>query len=366
MPPLRPLRRVLVTGGAGFIGSTLLRRLLERPATRVLNYDAFTYAGVDASVAPLRPDLRYEEVRADVVDAAALAYAVGRFDPDVVLHLAAESHVDRSIADPERFVRTNVEGTATLLRVWREHVGGLGPGEAARRLLVHVSTDEVYGPISPPKAARVGDPYRPSSPYSATKAAADHLVGAWRRTYGLSAVIVHPTNNHGPRQFPEKLVPVATLRALRGEPIPLYGDGSQVRDWLHVDDCVAGLIAAAERGEPGATYHLAGGPGDGAAPTEEWSNRRVVEAICDAVDQVAPDGGASGGPRRRLIEHVADRPGHDARYALDSAASRRELGWRPRVALADGLAATVRWYAQNAAWVAEAARAGEGPQERRV
>lgn len=355
-PPNRPLQRVLVTGGAGFIGSSLARALLARPATRVLNYDAFTYAGLDASVAELRALDAYAERRADVTDVAALRKAISDFDPEVVFHLAAESHVDRSIADPERFVRTNVEGTATLLRAWREHVQRLPPNEAAERLLVHVSTDEVYGPIPAGRAAKVGDPYQPSSPYSASKAAADHLVRAYERTYGIGAAIVCPTNNYGPRQHPEKLVPLASMRALAGAPIPLYGDGRQVRDWLHVEDCVAGLVAVAERGQAGATYHLAGG----AAADQEWSNRRLVEAICAAADAIDP----SGAPRDRLITHTDDRPGHDRRYALDCQSTCEALNWRPRTKVAAGIAATVRWYAENPEWVERSGERGEMRDDR--
>ncbi|TWT96177.1 dTDP-glucose 4,6-dehydratase [Botrimarina colliarenosi] len=356
MPSTRPLQRVLVTGGAGFIGSTLLRRLLARTGTRVLNYDALTYAGLIESVVDLAADPRYAFTQGDVVDAARLAEEVARFRPDTLIHLAAESHVDRSIAEPAAFVRTNVEGTATVLRVWRDYRDRVSHEDAATAdslRLVHVSTDEVYGSLPVGEFAVEGATYNPSSPYSATKAAADHLVRSYGRTYGMPAVIVCPTNNYGPRQFPEKLIPLATLRALRGEPIPLYGDGQQVRDWLHVEDCAAGIVAAAERGRAGETYHLsATSPGE--TPLDEWSNQRVVQALADATD--ALQSGAS--ERRALIERVADRPGHDRRYALDSSKARRELAWRPTRPLAEGLAETARWYAENQAWVAAAERRG--------
>lgn len=344
MPSARPLKKVLVTGGAGFIGSTLVRRLLARAGTAVLNFDALTYAGLRESIRGLEANPGHAFVHGDVTDGPALAAAVADSRPDTLVHLAAESHVDRSIADPEAFVRTNVEGTATVLRVWRDYVEQ--SDHEAEPLLVHVSTDEVYGSLPAGEAAREGDHYSPSSPYSATKAAADHLVEAYRRTYGMRSIIACPTNNYGPRQFPEKLIPLATHRALRDEPIPLYGDGLQVRDWLNVEDCAEGILAIAERGRAGETYHL----GAAAAGDEEWTNRRVVEAICDAMDDLRP----AGESRRRLIQRVEDRPGHDRRYALDSSKAREELGWQPQQDLNDGLRDTVRWYLENPDWVAAA------------
>jgi dTDP-glucose 4,6-dehydratase len=350
-PSPRPLQRVLVTGGSGFIGSAVLRRLLARPGTLLLNYDALTYAGLRESVAELETNPGYEFVHGDVLDTALLSDAIRRFRPDVLVHLAAESHVDRSIAEPTAFVRTNVEGTASVLRAWLEYRDELAKTDAAavdRLLLVHTSTDEVYGPLEAGQFADAAAPYNPSSPYSASKAAADHLVRAFGRTYGLASVIACPTNNYGPRQFPEKLIPLATLRALRGEPIPLYGDGLQVRDWLHVEDCAAGFEAIAERGVVGATYHL--GAAAGNDDTNEWTNRRIVEAIAEAVDEMKGDGGR----RRELIANVSDRPGHDRRYALDSSRARSELGWAPTIDLTDGIRQTVRWYAENTKWVATA------------
>ena len=350
MPAPRPLSRILVTGGAGFIGSSLLRGLLARTETAaVRNYDALTYAGLRESVAELEADPRYGLIHDDVTDAERLATAIDDLRPDTLLHLAAESHVDRSIADPQRFVMTNVLGTATVLAAWRDYRDRLPADEADRLTLLHVSTDEVYGPLPAGKAAIEGDLYSPSSPYSASKAGADHLVQAYRRTYGLNSIVAYPTNNYGPRQFPEKLIPLATLRALRGESIPLYGDGLQVRDWLHVDDCAAGLIAIAERGEQNASYHLgAATPGE-----PEWTNRQIVEAIADAVDALDP---TDAGPRRRLIKSVADRAGHDRRYALDSSKARGALGWRPEHDLPTGVRETVRWYLKNPEWIAAAER----------
>lgn len=346
----RPLERVLVTGGAGFIGSAVLRRLLARPGTTVLNYDALTYAGLRESVAELETDPRYEFVHGDVLDTALLNNVIHRFRPDVLVHLAAESHVDRSIAEPTAFVRTNVEGTASVLRGWLEYRDGFAktdPAAADRLLLVHTSTDEVYGPLQAGEFADANTPYNPSSPYSASKAAADHLVRAFGRTYGLASVIACPTNNYGPRQFPEKLIPLATLRALRGERIPLYGDGLHVRDWLHVEDCAAGFEAIAERGVVGATYHLGTASSKDA---NECSNRRIVEVIAGVVGNLKSD----GVNRRELITSVSDRPGHDRRYALDSSRARDELGWEPTIDLTDGIRQTVRWYADNTKWVATA------------
>jgi dTDP-glucose 4,6-dehydratase len=344
---------VLVTGGAGFIGSAVLRRLLKRPSTRVLNYDALTYAGLRESVADLEANPRYQFVHGDVLDTHRLRDVIRQFRPDTLVHLAAESHVDRSIAEPTTFVRTNVEGTASVLRAWlqfRDELAVIDAAAADRLLLVHTSTDEVYGSLEAGEFAGTATPYNPSSPYSASKAAADHLVRAYGRTYGLASIIVCPTNNYGPRQFPEKLIPLATLRALRGEPIPLYGDGLQVRDWLHVEDCAAGFEAIAERGVVGGTYHL----GAAACPdeTSEWPNRRIVEAIADAVDELQGDIGG----RRQLITNVSDRPGHDRRYAVDSSRARIELSWAPTMKLTDGISQTVRWYADNAPWVAAAER----------
>lgn len=346
----RPLERVLVTGGAGFIGSSVLRTLLARKTTQTLNFDALTYAGLPESVRELTGNSNYRFFEADLVDSDALRSAVLDFRPDTIVHLAAESHVDRSIAEPQQFVRTNVEGTASVLRVWRDYRDHLSPSEADQLLLVHTSTDEVYGPLADGMAALEGAPYAPSSPYSASKAAADHLVRAYWRTYGLASVIVCPTNNYGPRQFPEKLIPLATLKALRGQSIPLYGDGRQVRDWLHVSDCAAGIEAVAERGTPGETYHL--GAASPAGTSEEWSNKRVVQAIAETVatDLERP------AVLQDSIQHVEDRPGHDRRYALDSSKARSELGWAPQVELAQGLRETVRWYLENPDWVSAAER----------
>lgn len=347
MPPERDIGRVLVTGGAGFIGSALVRHLLAETGAPLLNFDALTYAGLPESVAEPAGDARYRFVHGDVTDAATVARVIEEFDPQNLIHLAAESHVDRSIAAPNHFVKTNVVGTATLLEAWRRRRDErlqTNPEAAARMLFLHVSTDEVYGPVADGVAACEGDRYRPSSPYAASKAAADHLVGSYQRTYGLPAIITHATNNYGPRQFPEKLIPLVVERCLADEPIPLYGDGQQSRDWLHVDDHCRALVRVATRGEPGESYHL--------GAEDVRTNRSVVEAICDLVDELAP--GAK--PRRGLIEHVADRPGHDQRYALDASKARDRLGWSPRLAFEAGLRRTVAWQLENRDWVTAAMR----------
>jgi dTDP-glucose 4,6-dehydratase len=338
--------RVVVTGGCGFIGSALVRAMLAN-GHHVLNYDALTYAGLPESVAECSTHPRYHFVRGDVCDAEGFSAAIESFDADALLHLAAESHVDRSIASPAEFVRTNVQGTASVLTAWlarRDLLARHADPRADTLRLVHVSTDEVYGSLPADHAAREGDRYSPSSPYSASKAAADHLVQAYRTTYGLRSIVAHATNNYGPRQFPEKLLPLVTLRALAGEPLPIYGDGLQVREWLHVEDFCSALLALVERGIDGESYHV--GPGSGV------TNLELVSLACRAVDALSPN----ERPSMELLTHVEDRPGHDRRYALDCSKLRNELGWAPRIALADGVAATVRWYAENPAWIAAAMR----------
>ena len=329
--------RALVTGGSGFIGSALVLRLVEA-GWAVLNYDALTYAAAPASLAEVENAANYRFMKADVRDGAALAEAFAAHAPDVVLHLAAESHVDRSITGAGDFIDTNIAGTFQLLeaaRAWRDR---LGAERADGFRLVHVSTDEVFGSLGAEGCFDEATAYDPSSPYSASKAASDHLVRAWGRTYGLNVMISNCSNNYGPRQFPEKLIPLMILNALEGRPLPVYGDGSHVRDWLHVDDHARALTLIAERGEPGRTYCIGG--------RAERTNLQVVEAICAHVDAAL----GAGSDSRARIAHVTDRPGHDQRYAIDPSRIEAELGWRPSLSFEDGLARTVDWYLANGAW----------------
>lgn len=332
-------RTILVTGGAGFIGSAVVRELVAGTADRVVNVDALTYAGNLDSLAEARDHARHEFVRADICDAAAMRAVFDRCRPDAVLHLAAESHVDRSIDAPAEFVRTNVLGTCTLLQAALAHWRELGPDDQARFRFVHVSTDEVFGSLGPDGLFSETTAYDPSSPYSASKAGSDHLARAWYRTYGLPVVMTNCSNNYGPYQFPEKLIPLMILKALRGERLPVYGRGENVRDWLYVGDHVRALRLAMDRGAPGETYNVGG--------RNERRNIDVVRTLCALVDERVPD---PAGPRDRLIDFVTDRPGHDARYAIDASKLRRELGWEPRETFDTGLARTVDWYLANGAW----------------
>ncbi|MGE5548510.1 MAG: dTDP-glucose 4,6-dehydratase [Solirubrobacterales bacterium] len=336
--------KVLVTGGAGFIGSAVVH-LLVADGHAVANLDKLTYAANPASLAGLEATGRYVPVVADIADPAAVAQAFRLHQPDAVIHLAAESHVDRSIDGPLPFITTNVTGTAVVLEAARGYWSALPPGRRERFRLLHVSTDEVFGSLGPEGRFDEASPYRPNSPYAASKAAADHLARAWHVTYGLPVLVSNCSNNYGPRQFPEKLIPLMILNGLAGRPLPIYGDGLQKRDWLHVEDHARGLLAILARGTPGETYVLGGG-GD-------IANIDVVHAVCDALDQLAP-GAAS---RRGFIRHVADRPGHDRRYAVDATKAARELGWAPTTSFTDGIRATVRWYLDNDAWWAPLAGA---------
>ena len=330
---------LLVTGGAGFIGSALVRKIVRETDHAVVNVDALTYAGNLDSLAEASESPRYTFVRADVADAPAMRRAFEEHRPDAVIHLAAESHVDRSIDGPAAFVQTNVVGTFALLQESLRHWRALAEPDRARFRFLHVSTDEVFGSLGTEGLFTETTPYSPNSPYSATKAASDHLVRAWHHTYGLPTLTTNCSNNYGPYQFPEKLVPLMIQNALTGTPLPVYGRGENVRDWLYVDDHADALLTVLERGAPGETYNVGG--------HNEWTNIDVVRAICAAVDALAPD---SAGPRERLIRFVADRPGHDLRYAIDSSRIQRELGWRPRETFETGLRKTVAWYLANQAW----------------
>jgi len=331
---------VLVTGGAGFIGSAVVRQLIAETDDEIVTVDKLTYAGNLDSLGAAGADPRHHFVRADICDAAALRAVFDRYKPDAVLHLAAESHVDRSIDGPADFVRTNLLGTYTLLQEALYHWSSLSAARAAGFRLVHVSTDEVFGSLGAEDYFREDTPYDPSSPYSASKAGSDHLARAWQRTYGLPVVVTNCSNNYGPCQFPEKLIPLAIGKAMAGEPIPVYGRGENVRDWLYVDDHVRALRLVLARGNPGETYNVGGG--------NERRNIDVVHAICGLLDELRP---SVLGPHERLITYVKDRPGHDHRYAIDSRKLRRELGWAPREDFESGLRRTVRWYLDNATWV---------------
>jgi len=330
--------KILITGGAGFIGSTLVRTALEA-GHAVVNLDALTYAGDLANLAAVREHPAYTFVHGDIADRTVVDAVFARHAPDAVLHLAAESHVDRSIDGPMAFVRTNVMGTAVLLEAARTWWKSLPGDQAAAFRFVHVSTDEVYGALEADDPAfDEHSPLDPTSPYSASKASSDLLARAWQRTYGLPVVVTSCSNNYGPRQFPEKLIPTVILNALAGQPIPVYGDGQQVRDWLFVEDHARALLRVLDAGRPGETYLIGG--------EAERTNLQLVTGICGILDRLVP----ANAPRGDLVTHVRDRPGHDRRYAINAAKLRDELGWRPSTPFEDGLEQTVRWYLDNEAW----------------
>jgi len=332
-------RSYLVTGGAGFIGSNLVHRLV-RDGHRVMIIDKLTYAGNLGSLEGVADSPDYEFVLADIADEAAMKEAVTRFKPDRIMHLAAESHVDRSIDGPLEFVRTNVMGTAVLLHAAHAYWSGLDESKRAGFRFLHVSTDEVFGTLGATGYFTETTPYDPHSPYSASKASSDHMARAWADTYGLPVVVTNCSNNYGPYQFPEKLIPVVILKALRGEAIPVYGKGENIRDWLHVEDHCDALIAVVENGKIGETYNIGG--------DNELRNIDLVRILCKHLDEFRsrPDGGKYADQ----ITFVRDRPGHDMRYAIDASKIRRELGWQPSWKADEGFRATVEWYLQNGDW----------------
>jgi dTDP-glucose 4,6-dehydratase len=332
--------RVLVTGGAGFIGSAVVRMLVARGADAVINVDKLTYAANLDSLRDVAGSSRYHFEHVDICDATALERIFREHTPSAVVHLAAESHVDRSIDEPGDFVRTNVDGTFALLQEARRYSMSLSDERARSFRFLHVSTDEVFGSLGHEGRFTESTPYDPSSPYSASKAASDHLVRAWQRTFALPCLITNCSNNFGPYQFPEKLIPLTILNALAGEPIPVYARGENVRDWLFVDDHADAILAVLERGRVGETY-LVGG-------NNERRNVDVVRMICAILDELCPD--ASIGRREALITYVDDRPGHDFRYAIDASKLRRELGWSPTASFEQNLRKTVTWYVENRSW----------------
>ena len=333
---------ILVTGGAGFIGSNFVLEWLASGKGPVVNLDKLTYAGNPENLAGLEKNPAYTFVHGDICDAALVKRLFEEHRPRAVVHFAAESHVDRSILGPEIFLRTNIDGTFTLLQAARSYFATL-EGEARDGFrFLHVSTDEVYGTLEPEDPAfHEETPYAPNSPYAASKAASDHLVRAWVHTYGLPAMITNCSNNYGPYQFPEKLIPLMIANARKGKPLPVYGDGQQVRDWLYVVDHCRALMAVLERGRVGETYNVGGG--------NQRSNLQVVTTLCELLDELSPNSPVR--PHKQLITYVADRPGHDRRYAIDARKLEGELGWRAQESFETGLRKTVEWYLANTAWV---------------
>jgi len=332
--------RLLITGGAGFIGSAVIRRVLTNSDHVVLNLDKLTYAANLASLDEVLPNRSYSFVKADICDDAAVSAIFEQFDPEAVMHFAAESHVDRSIDGPAAFIETNIVGTYTLLEAARRHCEKLPAARKARFRFHHISTDEVFGSLDDGGAFTEKTPYAPNSPYSASKASSDMLVRAWHRTFGLPVVISNCSNNYGPYQFPEKLIPVVVIAALEGKPIPVYGTGANIRDWLYVDDHASALMTIVERGKIGESYNVGG--------RNELTNIDLVRLICRTMDDLLPQ--SPHRPHEKLITFVTDRPGHDQRYAIDASKIERELGWRPQTGVQDGIRRTVAWYLENRAW----------------
>ncbi|HBQ3154696.1 TPA: dTDP-glucose 4,6-dehydratase [Klebsiella quasipneumoniae subsp. similipneumoniae] len=347
--------KILVTGGAGFIGSAVVRHIIENTQDEVRVMDCLTYAGNLESLAPVAGSERYSFSQTDITDAAAVAAQFSEFHPDIVMHLAAESHVDRSIDGPAAFIQTNVIGTFTLLEAARHYWSGLGEEQKQAFRFHHISTDEVYGDLHGTDDLFTEEtPYAPSSPYSASKAGSDHLVRAWNRTYGLPVVVTNCSNNYGPYHFPEKLIPLTILNALAGKPLPVYGNGEQIRDWLYVEDHARALYKVATEGKSGETYNIGG--------HNERKNIDVVRTICAILDKVVAQKPGNITHFADLITFVTDRPGHDLRYAIDAAKIQRDLGWVPQETFESGIEKTVHWYLNNQTWwqrVLDGSYAGE-------
>ncbi|UVM48512.1 dTDP-glucose 4,6-dehydratase [Pseudomonas sp. B21-015] len=336
-------KKILVTGGSGFIGSAVVRHLISETTCRVANVDKLTYAGNCDSLSSIDESPRYHFFKVDICDARALDQVFTVFRPDAVMHLAAESHVDRSIDGPADFIQTNIVGTYTLLEATRRYWNGLSEELKQAFRFHHISTDEVYGDLEGTDSLfSETTPYAPSSPYSASKASSDHLVRAWQRTYGLPVLVTNCSNNYGPYHFPEKLIPHVILNAIHGRPLPVYGDGLQIRDWLFVEDHARALCEVVRRGEVGETYNIGG--------HNEKTNLEVVQALCDLLEELAPDKPAGVARYRELITFVKDRPGHDLRYAIDAGKIERELGWRPQETFESGIRKTVQWYLNHQGW----------------
>ncbi|EOK1144765.1 dTDP-glucose 4,6-dehydratase [Klebsiella pneumoniae] len=347
--------KILVTGGAGFIGSAVVRHIIENTRDEVRVVDCLTYAGNLESLAPVAGSERYSFSQTDITDAAAVTAQFSEFRPDIVMHLAAESHVDRSIDGPAAFIQTNVIGTFTLLEAARHYWSGLGEAQKQAFRFHHISTDEVYGDLHGTDDLFTEEtPYAPSSPYSASKAGSDHLVRAWNRTYGLPVVVTNCSNNYGPYHFPEKLIPLTILNALAGKPLPVYGNGEQIRDWLYVEDHARALYKVATEGKSGETYNIGG--------HNERKNIDVVRTICAILDKVVAQKPGNITHFAELITFVTDRPGHDLRYAIDAAKIQRDLGWVPQETFESGIEKTVHWYLNNQTWwqrVLDGSYAGE-------
>lgn len=333
------MNKILVTGGAGFIGSAVIRQFINDTACSVVNVDKLTYAGNLQSLASVSDNPRYRFEQVDICDAAEVARVFREHQPDAVMHLAAESHVDRSISGPADFIQTNIVGTYTLLEAARNYWNSLDGQRKAGFRFHHISTDEVYGSLGDTGFFTEETAYEPNSPYSASKASSDHLVRAWHHTYGFPVVTTNCSNNYGPYHFPEKLIPLVILNAVNGKPLPIYGKGDNIRDWLYVDDHARALRLVLERGKLGETYNIGG--------WNEKTNLEVVLAICAALDDLHPQ----GAPHDKLITYVTDRPGHDKRYAIDATKVARDLGWKPHETFETGLRKTVEWYLQNTDWV---------------